>query len=242
MLQTRLIIRMGVYQMKIGIVGDYNPEYPSQQATNNALIHSSEKLGIGIEYEWIPTASISEQMDKIIKTYKGFWIAPGSSESVHGILSIIQYSRENNIPLLGTCGGFQNILIEYARNKLMIEEAEHEEQSPNASKLVISKLTCSLVGQTGEIIIKSPSKVFEIYRRLKVIEQFRCNYGLNPEYQTQIDESGLRIAGADTLGKPRIIELPEHKFFIGTLFVPQLSSTKESPHCLVNSFIEHISS
>src|SRR4051794_26938435 len=130
---------MGVYHMRIGIVGDYNPDYQSQQATNDALIHSSEKLGIRIEQEWIPTALIPEQMVKLIKTYKGFWIAPGSPESIYGVLCIIQYSREHNIPLLGTCGGFQNILIEYARNKLMIEEAEHEEQDPNASKLVVSK-------------------------------------------------------------------------------------------------------
>lgn len=226
--------------MKIGIVGDFNPGYPSQQATNDALIHSSRKLGVHIEYEWIPTASIHIQMDEIMEAYKGFWIAPGSPESVNGILSIIQYSREHNIPLLGTCGGFQNILIEYARNKLMIEDAGHEEQDPNASALVINKLTCSLVGQKGEIIIKNPSKVFEIYQETKVIEQFRCNYGLNPEYQTQMDESGLKIVGADTQGKPRIIEIPEHKFFIGTLFVPQLSSTRETPHCIVNSFIEHV--
>jgi CTP synthase (UTP-ammonia lyase) len=226
--------------MKIGIVGDYNLSYPSQQATNDALIHSSENLGIHINWDWIPTSLISEQMDKIINIYKGFWIAPGSPESVSGVLQIIQFSREHNIPLLGTCGGFQNMLIEYARNKLMIQDASHEEQDPNASKLVINKLTCSLVGQKGEIVIKNSSKVFGIYRKPNVIEQFRCNYGLNSEYQSQMDESGLRIVGADTQGNPRIIEIPEHKFFIGTLFVPQLSSTLESPHCLINSFIEHV--
>ncbi len=74
-------------------------------------------------------------------------------------------------------------------------------KTPNASALVINKLTCSLVGQKGEIIIKNPSKVYEIYREPKVIEQFRCNYGLNSEYQTQIDESGLKIVGADTQGE-----------------------------------------
>lgn len=237
---TNLIV--GVYHLKIGIVGDYNPDYPSQQATNDALIHSSEKLGIRIKHEWIPTASIHGQMDNIIKKYDGFWIAPGIPESLHGVLLIIQYSREHNIPLLGTCGGFQNMLIEYARNKLMIEDAEHEEQDPHASKLIISKLTCSLVGQKGEIIIKNPSKVFGIYQKSNITEQFRCNYGLNSEYQTQFEESGLRIVGTDILGKPRIIEIPGHIFFIGTLFVPQLSSTPETPHCLVNSFIKHLSS
>lgn len=227
--------------MKIGIIGDYSPEYPSQKATNEALIHSSKKVGIHIEFQWIPTASIPEKIGAITRIYNGFWIAPGIPESITGVLEIIKYSREQNIPLLGTCGGFQNILIEYARNKLMIEDAEHEEQAPNASKLLISKLACSLVGQQGEIKINQSSKVIGIYQTPTAIEQFRCNYGLNTEYQTLIEKSGLKIVGTDNLGEPRIIELPEHKFFIGTLFVPQLSSTPETPHCLVNSFIEHAS-
>jgi len=226
--------------LKLGIVGDYSPKYPSQQATNEALIHSIEKTGIPIEYEWLPTASISERMDAITQTYSGFWIAPGSPESALGCMQIIQYCREQNVPLLGTCGGFQNILIEYARNKLMIEDAEHEERDPHSPKLFISQLACSLVGQQGEIIINHSSKVFGIYQAASTIEQFRCNYGLNPKYQSLIEESGLKIVGRDTIGEPRIIELPEHKFFIGTLFVPQLSSTYEAPHCLVNSFIEQV--
>lgn len=226
--------------MKIGIVGDYNQDSPSQKATNEAIIHSLKKNDIHIEYEWIPTLSISKQMEEITKNYGGFWIAPGSPESISGVLQVIQYSREQNIPLIGTCGGFQNILLEYARNKLMIEDAEHEEQNPNASKLFISKLTCSLVGQQGEITINNSSKVFGIYQKINVIEKFRCNYGLNPEYQMLIEESGLRVVGTDSLGKPRIIEIPEHKFFVGTLFVPQLSSTAEKPHCLISSFIEHV--
>lgn len=223
--------------MKIGIVGDYNPEYPSQLATNNALIHSSKKLGVSIEQEWIPTTTIIEQIDTIKETYQGFWIAPGSPNSIDGVLSIIEFSRENNVPLLGTCGGFQYIIMEYARNKLMLKEAGHEERDPHSAQLVISKLSCSLVGQIGEIIIKKPSKVFEIYQEKNVIEQFRCNYGLSPEYEAQIYEAGLKIVGTDSMGNPRIIELPEHNFFIGTLFVPQLKSTSETPHCIVDSFI-----
>jgi len=228
--------------LKIGIVGDYSAQYPSQQATNEALIHAIEKAGIHIEYEWLPTASITVQMDVIIQSYSGFWIAPGVPESVSGVLQIIQYCREQNVPLLGTCGGFQNILIEYARNQLMIEDAEHGERDPNAPRLFISQLACSLVGQQGEVIINHSSKAFGIYQASSTIEHFRCNYGLNPDYQSLIEESGLKIVGRDINGEPRIIEIPEHKFFIGTLFVPQLSSTYEVPHCLVNSFIELVSS
>ncbi|MDQ0115610.1 CTP synthase C-terminal region-related (seleno)protein [Paenibacillus harenae] len=223
--------------MKVGIVGDFSPEYPSQIATNNALMHSSRKLGVSVEYEWIPTATISKQMDTIKETYQGFWIGPGVPDSIDGVLSIIQYARENNVPLLGTCGGFQYIIMEYARNKMMLENAGHEERDPHSNQLIISKLACSLVGQKGEVIVKNSSRIFEIYQMENVIEQFRCNYGLSPEYEKQIHEAGLRIVGTDSMGNPRIIELPEHKFFIGTLFVPQLSSTLDSTHCIIDSFI-----
>lgn len=223
--------------MKVGIIGDFNPEYPSQIATNNAFMHSSAKLGVSVEYEWIPTATISKQIDIIKRDYQGFWIGPGYPDSIDGVISIIQFARENNVPLLGTCGGFQYILMEYAKNKLMLENAAHEERDPHSNQLIISKLACSLVGQKGEVKINKFSRIFEIYQAENVIEQFRCNYGLSPEYEKQIHEDGLRIVGTDSNGNPRIVELPEHKFFIGTLFVPQLSSTPDSSHCIVDSFI-----
>ncbi|CAN7368344.1 hypothetical protein LJR153_002238 [Paenibacillus sp. LjRoot153] len=226
--------------MKIGIVGDFRPEYPSQIATNDALLHSFRKLGVFIEYEWIPTATIIKQLNTIKEIFQGFWIGPGSPDSVDGVLSIIQFARENNIPLLGTCGGFQYIIMEYARNKMMLENAGHEERDPHANQIVISKLACSLVGQKGEVIVKKPSRIYDIYQVENVIEQFRCNYGLSSEYEKQIHEAGLRIVGTDYIGNPRMIELPDHKFFIGTLFVPQLSSTSNSTHCIVDSFISTV--
>ncbi|MBA2936944.1 hypothetical protein HZF08_01345 [Paenibacillus sp. CGMCC 1.16610] len=223
--------------MKIGIVGDFSPEYPSQIATNNALRHTLGKLGISIEFEWIATATITKQLEAIKRTYNGFWIGPGYPDSIDGVLSIIQFARENDIPLLGTCGGFQYIIMEYAKHKLMLEHAAHEERDPDASQLIISKLACSLVGQKGEVIIRKPSKTFDIYKTETTNEQFRCSYGLSSEYEKQIHDSGLKIVGTDPVGNPRIIEIPEHKFFIGTLFVPQLNSTVDSTHCIIDSFI-----
>ncbi|WP_341418981.1 hypothetical protein [Paenibacillus filicis] len=91
-------------------------------------------------------------------------------------------------------------------------------------------------------IIQQPSRAFGIYQQSRVTEAFRCKYGLNPEYQRMIHEAGLRITGEDAHAQPRIIELPEHPFYMGTLFVPQLSSTPEHPHGLVNAFLESMSS
>lgn len=226
--------------MKVGIVGDFSPEYPLQTATNNAILHSSSKLGISFEYGWIRTATISKQMNAIKETYQGFWIGPGYPDSVEGVLTIIQFARENNLPLLGTCGGFQYIILEYAKNKMLLENAGHEERDPHTLQLIISKLACSLVGQKGNVIVNKNSRLFDIYQVENTNEQFRCNYGLSPEYEQQIHEAGLRIVGTDSVGNPRAIEITEHKFFIGTLFVPQLSSTPDSTHCIVDTFLTSI--
>ncbi|GGG69471.1 CTP synthase C-terminal region-related (seleno)protein [Paenibacillus radicis (ex Gao et al. 2016)] len=227
--------------MKIGVIGDFNPEYLSQQATSDALNHSIYTIGAQMEYDWIPTASIPEQLDSIKETYKGFWIAPGIPDSIDGVFQIIRYARENNVPLIGTCGGFQHMILEFAKNKLMLEDTGHEELNPDASNLVISKLACSLVGQQGEVFIKHPSLVSGLYQESTAVEQFRCSYGLNPNFEALIHEAGLKMVGTDAEGRPRIVELTGHPFFIGTLFVPQLSSAQENPHCLVNAFIEQVS-
>lgn len=224
--------------MRIGVVGDFNPVYLSQQATNDALDHSIARSGARFEYEWIPTAAISDQFEQIVTTYQGFWIAPGVPESVSGVMQIVKYAREHDVPLIGTCGGFQTIILEYAANVLMLEDAGHEEFTPDANTLVINKLTCSLVGQQGEVFIKRPSIVSRIYNEASTLEQFRCSFGLNPDYAAAIHHSGLHIVGTDAEGKPRIVEHAGHPWFIGTLFVPQLSSTPEKPHCLVDAFID----
>jgi CTP synthase (UTP-ammonia lyase) len=77
-----------------------------------------------------------------------------------------------------------------------------------------------------------------MYQNEAVTEQFRCNYGLNPNYQAEISRSGLQIAGIDLAGEVRIVELPRHRFFMATLFLPQLSSTPERPHPLILAYLK----
>jgi CTP synthase (UTP-ammonia lyase) len=119
-----------------------------------------------------------------------------------------------------------------------MEDAEHEESAPNASNLLISKLSCSLVGLTQQVKLKPGSLAHQIYQTGAVAEQFRCNYGLNPNYQAEISRSGLQIAGLDLEGEVRIVELPRHRFFMATLFLPQLSSTPERPHPLILAYLK----
>lgn len=228
--------------MKLAIIGDFNASFRPHVATNEAIEHSKQKLRLQVEADWVSTDYIIDHFDSIINTYKGFWIAPGSPyKSMTGALDIIEYARLKNIPTFGTCGGFQHMVIEFARNVLNIKDAEHAEYDPYASKLVVNPLSCAMAGQTLEIELNDKtSKVFEILGTETISEKYYCNFGLNPEYQNELDEKGFKIVGIDNLKEARILELSNHPFFIATLFVPQDNSTEEKPHKLINAFLNTV--
>jgi CTP synthase (UTP-ammonia lyase) len=228
--------------MKLAIIADYNDNFRPHKATNEAIAHSVNKYDIKIQSEWISTDSIETHFDKIISTYDGFWIGPGSPyKSMSGALEIIKFTRTNNIPTFGTCGGFQHMVIEFARNVLNIKDAQHAEYDPYSSKLVVNPLSCSLAGQTLEIeITDMNSKTYRVFETDKINEKYYCNFGLNPEYQDQLDNNGFKIVGTDRLKEARILELDNHRFFIATLFVPQDNSTADKPHKLVTQFLKTI--
>jgi len=225
--------------MKLAIIGDFNPSSQTHIATNAAIEHSKKSLQAELDAEWVSTDSIMANFPAIVEEYKGFWIAPGSPyKSMAGALEIIKYARLNNIPTLGTCGGFQHMAIEFARNVLGITDAEHAEYDPYASKLVVTPLSCSLVGKKLEInIADKQSLAYKIFGADKIEAQYYCNFGLNPEYQAEIERRGFKVVGSDADKEARILELQGHKFFIATLFVPQAGSTAVRPNPLVTAFI-----
>ncbi len=117
-------------------------------------------------------------------------------------------------------------------------DAEHEESSPEASTLLISQLSCSLVGQVGRIRIMSDTHASQIYGRNLVEENFYCNYGLNNDFRDVIAQGALIISGIDDEGDVRIVELPAHPFFVGTLFLPQAASHPGEPHPVITAFLQ----
>ena len=225
---------------KIGIVAEYVPTFEPHAATNAAIEHSRTHLSMDIGYEWVSTDEIK---DNFFETYNGLWVAPGSPyKNMDRTLWAIQYAREHGIPTIGTCGGFQHIILEYARNLLGFKDAQHAEYDPYASRLFISELTCSLTGREMELEFSEGSKVSEIYGSTKAMESYYCNFAVNPEYLDQIKKGPIRITGADAEGEVRVVEYPFHPFFIATLYVPQTRSTPERPHPLVTAFLKAIES
>jgi CTP synthase (UTP-ammonia lyase) len=218
--------------VKIGIIGDYNAANPTHVATTNGIQHAAAALGESIEAVWLATDGPRE-----FGKYQGLIGSPGSPyRSFEGALEVIRYARENDVPFIGTCGGFQHLVIEYARNVMGFRDAEHAESSPDASCLFITPLSCSLVGKTMEVAIKPGTKAAAACQAVRSMERFYCNFGLNPEYRDQLEKHGLQISGWDQNGEVRIVELGTHPFFMGTLFVPQARSMPGSPHPLILEF------
>jgi CTP synthase (UTP-ammonia lyase) len=227
---------------RIGIIGDYNASFEPHRATNAALAHAASALSLDIEAVWLPTVSL-EAPDTLqsLASFGGLWVAPGSPyQSMSGALRAIRFARESDLPLLGTCGGFQHIILEYARHVLGFSDATHAEYDPYGSSLFISRLACSLVGREFLISLQPGSLVARTYGTTTVTEQYYCNFGVNPDHTASLASGKLGIVGSDAEGEVRVVELRDHPFFVGTLFVPQLRSLPESPHPLIGGFLNAI--
>ena len=219
----------------IAVVGDYGAERPTHKATQHALGHAVRPP---LRFEWLATEAAAEMDDNELASYAGLLIAPGSPYlSMEGALKAIRVARERGVPLLGTCGGFQHAVVEFVRDVLGIEEAEHEESSPGACELAVTRLPDSLAGQMHEVFFEPGSRVATIYRAPSAVEPFFCSFGLNPKYRAGVEERGLVISGTGADGTARVLELPEHPFFIATLYVPQARYTPDDPHPLVTAFV-----
>ena len=224
--------------IRVAIVGDYQPENVTHTATGKAIEYTARHLGLTARAEWIPTDTIADP-SLTLAPFQALWIAPGSPyRSLDGALAAIKYARLSGIPLIGTCGGFQHIVLEYARNVLGFTDADHAESNPYASRLFITALSCSLVGKSVSVEIAAGSIASRCYQSPEATEDYYCNFGLNRDYEKTLEDGGLKIAGRDSDGEARIVELPNHPFFVGTLFVPQTRSTESNPHPIIVGFIQ----
>lgn len=224
---------------RIAVIGDYQPASPTHESVAHAIAHSGASEGSSSSVEWIPTEDAERATGQVLRSYGGFWIAPGSPyRSMRGALNVIRYAREHDVPLLGTCGGFQHVVLEFARNVLGFTDAAHAEYDPYASNLFITALSCSLVGQTITVALKPGTRAAAIYPTPTSAERYYCNFGLNPQHTDTLLNAGLVVSGVDQDGEARIVEIPGLKYFLATLFVPQASSTPAAPHPIVTTFMQ----
>lgn len=129
-----------------------------------------------------------------------------------------------------------HVILEHVHNVLGYRDAAHEELNPEAPRFAIEQLSCSLAGEDHPVVIAPGSLASSLYGVGSVVEPFFCNYGLNPEFTPALEAAGLAISARDANGEARVVELPDHPFFLAALFVPQARSTPDAPHPLLAGF------
>ncbi|GAB1857729.1 CTP synthase [Flavobacteriaceae bacterium MHTCC 0001] len=225
---------------KIIILGDFNPIHSTLHLLNDSTRQVQKYLNREIQFDWISTDIFDAKVVFENKGYKGLWIAPGSPyRDMQNVINAIEYTRKNNIPTFGNCGGFQHMIIEFAKNICKIEKADHEETNPKSSDLLIKRLACSLKGEQENLtLINKKSLLYQTIKADKILGKYYCSFGINSKYVDILAKHGLIFTSKSEEGEFRSFEIKNHPFFIGTLFQPALTSTKENPNPLIIEFIK----
>ena len=222
----------------IALVGDYDPAVPAHVAIPRALAQAVAATGSRVAWRWLPTEQVAATD---LAGFAGFWLVPASPyRSMDGVLSVVRFARERGIPFLGTCGGFQHAVLEFARNVAGLPGADHMETSPSAGTPVIAPLACSLVEATGRVRFTPGSRLHAAYGAGEATEGYRCRFGLNPAYRVMLARHGLQFTASDDEGDARGGELPGHPFFVGTLFQPERRALRGEPVPLAEAFVRAV--
>jgi CTP synthase (UTP-ammonia lyase) len=188
-----------------------------------------------IEIYWLYSTDITGPAD--VAGFDGVWVIPGSPYlNADGVLAAIQAARTGRIPLLGTCGGFQHLLLEFARDVCGLATVENGEVNADAAEPLIVRLECSLLGQEATVVIEPGTLAARVMGPGPTTERYFCGYGPNADYLDILQSHGLVFSGRDELGEVRVAELPGHPFCMASLFQPELSSDPTWVHPLIAAF------
>lgn len=225
--------------VSVGIIGDFNSAVLAHRATKPALELAARSLGASVQIQWLATDTIQAAAD--LTSFDGLWCVPGSPyRSMDGALTGIRYARERGVPFLGTCGGFQHAVVEFARNVLGWSDAEHAETAPGAACAVISLLACALVEVNDTMVLQPRSRIARAYGLREISEGYHCRYGLNEAFRRKITAGPLREVAHDAQGEVRAIELEGHPFFVATLFQPERAALQGHNPPLVAAFVNQM--
>ncbi len=236
--------------INIALVGKYVELPDAYKSIVEALIHAGSVNEIKVNLHTIHSEEITdENVAEKLANMKGVIIAPGfGHRGIEGKIIATKYVRENNIPTLGICLGMQIAVIEYARNVLGWVDADSVEMNEKTSKPVISLMeeqknitekggTMRLGAYTCKI--EKGSKLREAYGKTEIKERHRHRYEFNSEYLANFEEAGMKAVGINPdTSLVEVVEIPNHKWFVGVQYHPEYSSTVLQPHPLFVAFVK----
>jgi CTP synthase len=235
-------IGMANREVTIGVTGKYTSVRDSYASIINALEHAGIALGCDVKIKWIETTGINDgNAAKFLADVDGI-IVPGGfgTRGAEGKIACVKYARENNLPYLGLCFGFQMAVIEFARNVCGMKKANSTEIEPECEEAVIDVLPEQKVieGLGGnmrlggrDIELKEGTAAWELFDKAKSVRmRFRHRYEVDPNYIEKLEKGGLVFSGkAPNQPIMQILEIPGHPFFMGTQAHPCLTSRPLRP-------------
>lgn len=228
-------------EVEIAIVGKYVKLADSYLSIKEALKHSSVANDVKVKIRWVEAEDLEKEGFKLLEGVHGI-IVPGGfgARGSEGKIMAIQYARENDIPFLGICFGFQLTVVEFARHVLGLEGANSTEIDPQTPYPVVDlmpeqrgldKLGGTMRLGAYPIKIKEGTLAHRLYGKELIYERHRHRWEVNPEYVEQFEKAGLVFSGiaGDDERRMEILELPDKRYFVATQFHPEFKSRPMNP-------------
>ncbi|HEU4829207.1 MAG TPA: CTP synthase [Gemmatimonadales bacterium] len=237
-------------EVRIAVVGKYTDLHDAYKSVQEALIHGGIPNDAKVRIEWLGSDRFTDQAaaGEILRDFDGLLIPGGFGErGVDGMVEAIRWARENGLPFFGICLGLQVAIIEFARNVCGLPDTNSTEFAPDCATPVIALMqsqrdvtnmggTMRLGAYTARL--RPGSKVAQAYGATEISERHRHRWEVSNAYRDVLAEYGLRLSGqSPDGGLVEVIELPDHPWFLGCQFHPELKSRPTRPHPLFAAFI-----
>ena len=236
--------------VNIGLIGKYIELQDAYKSILEGFIHAGAMNEVKVNVVNVHSEELNaENVNEKLNGLDGLLVAPGfGNRGIEGKIIAVQYARENKLPFFGICLGMQMAVIEYARNVLGLKQAHSVEMDPNSPDPVINMMEeqkrITMMGGTMRLgsypcTITENTLAHKIYGTTSINERHRHRYEFNNDYLKAFQDAGMVTSGVNpATGLVEIVELPNHPFFIGVQYHPELKSTVEAPAPLFIHFIE----
>jgi CTP synthase len=235
--------------VNIGLIGKYIELQDAYKSILESFIHAGAMNEVKVNVVNVHSENITdENVNEQLAGLHGLLVAPGfGARGIEGKIVAVKYARENNLPFFGICLGMQMAVIEFARNILHLKGAHSVEMDANTEHSVIDMMEdqkrITMKGGTMRLgsypcTIAKDTLAYKIYGTTSINERHRHRYEFNNTFLKLFQEKGMVTSGVNPeLGLVEIVELPNHPFFIGVQYHPELKSTVEHPAPLFVHFI-----
>ncbi len=238
------------HAVRIAVVGKYTALHDAYKSVQEALVHGGIANDARVEIEWIASDRFLDQdaAGRVLAGFDGLLVPGGFGErGVEGMINAVCWARENDLPFFGICLGLQVAIIEFARDVCRLAESNSTEFAPECTTPVIALMpsqrdvadlggTMRLGAYTARL--RPGSRAAQAYGVTEISERHRHRWEVSNAYRDVLAEYGLRLSGqSPDGGLVEVIELPDHSWFIGCQFHPELKSRPTRPHPLFAGFI-----